>query len=66
MTGIGLRFGALIAALAITLAGCMPNEPSNFYQAQYLATRTVCQPGMHAISKLRGDGYRCVFNDAAY
>ena len=64
MAGISLRFGALIAALGIGLAGCMPNEPSNPYQAQYLATRTVCQPGMHAIPRMRGSGYRCVYDEA--
>jgi hypothetical protein len=66
MASISLRFGALIAALAITLVGCMPNEPSNAYQAQYLATRTICQPGMYAVSRMRGSGYRCVYNEAAY
>ncbi len=57
-----LRFGALIVALGISLAGCMPTEASNPYQAQYLSTRTICQPGMHAIPRMRGSGYRCVFD----
>ncbi len=64
MAGFNLRFGVLIAALAITLAGCMPGEPSNSYQAQYLATRTVCQPGMHAIPRMRGSGFWCVPDEA--
>jgi len=64
MTGFNFRFGALIAVLAISLAGCMPNEPANSYQAQYLANRTQCQPGMHAISRMRGSGYRCVYDEA--
>jgi hypothetical protein len=62
MTGWKLTFGALIVALGLGLAGCMPNEAPNAYQAQYLATRTVCQPGMHAIPRMRGSGYRCVFD----
>ena len=64
MARVNLGFGALIAALAISLAGCMPNAPSNPDQAQYLATRTDCPPGMHAISRMRGDGYRCVYDEA--
>jgi hypothetical protein len=60
MAGGALKFCALIVALGIGLAGCMPNGASNPSQAQYLATRTICQPGMHAISRMRGSGYRCV------
>jgi hypothetical protein len=62
MAGSILRFGPLIAAVAISLAACMPTEAPNFYQSQYLSTRTICQPGMHAITRMRGSGYRCVLN----
>jgi hypothetical protein len=55
-----LKIGVLVAAIGACLAGCMPNEASNPYQAQYLSTFTVCQPGTHAISRMRGSGYRCV------
>jgi len=62
MTGGNLTFGGMIIALGLSLAACMPIESPNAYQAQYLATRTVCQPGMHAIPRMRGSGYRCVFD----
>jgi hypothetical protein len=62
MAGGILKFGAFIAVIGISLAGCMPTEGANPYQAQYLATRTICQPGMHAISRMRGSGFRCVFD----
>jgi hypothetical protein len=57
-----LKIGALIVAIGAGLAGCMPPEASNPYQAQYLSTLTVCQPGTHAISRMKGSGYRCVLN----
>jgi hypothetical protein len=57
-----LRFGPLVAAFGIILSACMPTEAPNFYQSQYLSTRTICQPGMHAIPRMRGSGYRCVPN----
>jgi len=62
MTGGILKLGALIAAIGTGLAGCMPTEASNPYQAQYLSTLTICQPGTHAISRMRGSGYRCVLD----
>ena len=57
-----LKIGALIIAIGTGLAGCMPTEASNPYQAQYLSTLTVCQPGTHAISRMKGSGYRCILN----
>jgi hypothetical protein len=62
MIGHILKLAAIIATFGIGLQGCMPSEASNPYQAQYLSTLTVCQPGTHAISRMRGSGYRCVLD----
>ena len=62
MTPKFFRSGALTLALAIGLAGCMPNAPSNPYQAQYLSDLRQCPPGTHSQSTPSGQGYRCVLN----
>jgi len=57
------RFFALAIGLGSALAGCMQNAPDNPYQAQYLSTLRVCQPGTHAQSSPIGvSGYRCVYD----
>jgi hypothetical protein len=63
MTRNSFRYIALAIGLGLTLAGCMQNAPDNPYQAQYLSTLRVCQPGTHAQSSPIGvSGYRCVYD----
>jgi hypothetical protein len=62
MTREFLKWGTLMVALGLALAGCMPNAPSNAYQAQYLSDLRPCQPGTHSQSAPFGQGYRCVLN----
>jgi hypothetical protein len=63
VTNRSLKCGAIIVALALTLAGCMPAGPSNEFQAQYLMDRRVCPPGAHAeTSAVSANGYWCVLN----
>jgi hypothetical protein len=63
VTNSFLKCGALIVALALTLAACMPSSPSNEFQSQYLMDRRVCPPGAHAeTSAVSANGYWCVLN----
>jgi hypothetical protein len=57
-----LKAGALLLALAPTLAGCMQGGPSNAYQAQYFNDLRPCQPGTHSQSYPNTQSYRCVLD----